>query len=244
MSNVIQGGGAAPTPGPTGITADALVARTRLYIGEVEEDFFTDSDIVSGLNEGKNIMFADIDALPRRSTLQTVAPIGSQTASEYALPGNFGRFISARIGQSVWLKPLDEVEAAKYEFMTTGPSTPRYFEPYVGTDGTRRVRLHPAPDAAYAIALRYYALPPDLALGGQGVAWPVEWAYIPCYYAASVVLEKDRRTAAAADKMAMFEARKRHYRIDVARRRPVGLATMRSRSTNPSAGSVANRINV
>jgi len=245
MSNIIQGGGAAPAPGPSGISTAALVARTRLYIGEVDEDFFSTADIVSGLNEGKNILFADIDALARKSTLQTVAPVGGQSASEYALPHDFGRLISARIGQATWLKPLDEVEASKYEFaVSASASTPRYVEPYVGSDGSRRIRLHPAPDAVYSIALRYYAIPPNLVLGGQGVSWPAEWAYIPCYYAASVVLEKDRRTAAAADKMAMFEVRKRHYRIDVERRRPVKLAATRSRVTAPSMGAAGNHINI
>ena len=237
MGNTFTDGAAAaaPSAGSTTVSSANVLSRLRVFLAEETADFFTDVEGFRELNAGMRMLFGNIDVLTDTDTLSLVD--GTAT---YALPTNFKRMISARIGQTKWLYPINERGAGAYEYLFSDgsdESEPDYYEPYiVDTTGAHNLRFHKTPDASYTVDIRFYCFPPALVDGGQGPAWPMEWAYVPCSYAAAILLEKDRRMAAASSKMAEFEALKRQYEANFMQTKPVGVTVMQSRDTSVRSG--------
>jgi len=163
-------------------TAD-LVARTRVLVGEAVADMFDDNvDIIPALNEGTIKVFSKVDALIR--------PFSGMTTVGSPLVGGCGsvaRWITVRAGTA----KLAYVDQLSYLDLPDASGIPTQFCPdMLDASGERVLALYPTPATATAIAGAYYAYPPRLT-ATQGPAWHADRHYLPCFFAAHIILRKD-----------------------------------------------------
>lgn len=202
-------------------TAD-LIARLRDIMGEEAADFYTDAtEMLPALNEGKNRLFSDGFAIPK--ALTPIASVDGQ--ADYNSPTDLVRW-----NRLLYLgEELHPISAYEYGGMDTDvmdvEGTPFYYvHDLISATGAPQFRLCPKPAASVAGAITgmYWARPADLTTGVGGVnpTWHPDFHFVPCYWAASVMLLKDHRPEAAQDMAARFEIERKRYRDAMARQRP------------------------
>lgn len=181
-----------------GLTTTDLIARVRDLVAEATPDYYEDAEILGYLNEGKSRMFAHLDVLPRQLDID-LAP-GQEV---YRLDEIVARFEHVSFSGRTQITPVTSEEFARLK-MTAATGAPRYYCPeFLTSRGEPAITLYPVPDALYPSGLQgvYYAEPPDLVLANNTVIpplpgvdpnWHVPYHALPSYYAASVLLRKDR----------------------------------------------------
>jgi hypothetical protein len=219
------------TSGPT--TAD-LISRTRDLLAEQGADQFDDTtDIVPALNDGKSIMFSEVDALP--FLIDTTLAPGER---DIAPPQRLSRIVSVQANG----RELDMVLASEIpdrRFDATGTPT-HYCIEFLGATGDPIIRVFPAASATCAITGMGYAQPVELSNSTPTVtpAWHKEFAFVPCYHAASVLLISDNRIESAGLMSSRFASEVSRYKSWIAKR-----VSSRTATVNPIALGPAYRVN-
>lgn len=172
-----------------------LIARVRDLIAEADADYYSDAEILGYLNEGKSRMFAHLDVLPRLFKMPLVSG-----ESFYPLSEPVARWDMLAVDGRL----VTPIMSHEYAEMMTSPSqgTPRFFCPEVmDRNGQQMLAFYPVPNNNMVASGQYYAEPPDLSLGdaiavppipASNPIWHKPYHILPCYYAAGVLLQKDR----------------------------------------------------
>lgn len=200
-------------------TLDQLVRRTRDFLGEPEPNFYDDdADIIPALNAGKDILFSDLDALPRTWTDTTV-----QGAVSLPAPEGFSRWISVRHADGTPLVFVNQLDYAALKAETGKPTS--YVPDVLDAGGSPVIVLYPTPNLAYTLEGSYYAIPSDMT-AELGPTWHRRFHYLVCYYAASVLLHRDNKHDEAQAHELTWERGKVDYRDWLARKAPYREYTM------------------
>jgi hypothetical protein len=144
-----------------GTTAD-LIARVRDLMAEETADLYEDAtELLPNLNDGKEIMFADLDVLPK--TLSQVIT-GSTATYEIA---DLGRIDWIRYGASG--PDLVPVHADELRWLSGVTGTPTHYGIGLSAAGVPQITLYPTPGATDTTTLvgSYFAIPADLAVEGD-----------------------------------------------------------------------------
>jgi hypothetical protein len=207
MANDITWGD--PIPSGTGTTTAMLLARIRDLVGEETADLYDDAaEMLPALNDGVTILFSSMDVLLKQTTQALVAG-----QSAYPL---------ADLGRMVWLKyrtgttppysytnilPVGS-ENLEHLLELTG-SEPRYYTTdIVASSGDTQVVVYPTPATGITGSLHglYFGVPVALDTTSSNPTWHVRFHFLPCYWAAAVLLRKDRRPEAALEMEALFRS--------------------------------------
>ena len=192
-------------------TAD-MVAATRDMLAEPVPDFYTDLEIIEALNDGKDDIFSEINAIIR--AYSGTVPAGQATVPA---PADFGRWIDLRLASGA---PLIYVTAEDYTALTAATGIPgQYCPTFLDSGGGYVLVVYPTPDVDYNLAGHYYALPPRLT-DDQGPTWHKKWHMLPTYYAAARLLPRDNKDEEAALAQTRYEQGKAEYRRWLATREP------------------------
>ena len=222
-----------------GATTADLIARVRDLMAEEHADLYVDAtEVLPVINDGKNILFASADLLPRVFD----EPMGTGEV----VVADLGRmsYVAYKVGTALTvLVPVhvDEIEAVS----ALAAGTPRYYTTdLLAADGSPLVKTFPAPSDGLEGSLygHYFGIPPDLSLPveggaeGQNPVWHSPYHYLPCYHAAAILLRKDRRPEAAADMEARFRLGIVEYQRWYLTRFPYRSDTTRSQPSPNEAG--------
>ncbi|MFA6167845.1 MAG: hypothetical protein WC700_14585, partial [Gemmatimonadaceae bacterium] len=180
----------APSTVTHGATTAQLVARTRNLLPEPSADLWGNSDeVLTALNEGVGMLFADLNALP--SSL-TAIDVTANTAT-YALPVN-----TVRVNSLWWnptsalLTPYSTMEYEDLDYtLRSSASTPfGYIYDQPSATGAPQVILVPPPSSSATGGLTgtIFSRPAALTLTGVNPTWHAEFHYTPCYWAACALL--------------------------------------------------------
>jgi hypothetical protein len=197
---------------PVSITAtgsDKLLARLRDLISEEQGDFYDDpTEAYPSLNEGVSILFGGLDALPTAFS-HAVAAVDGVYSPDIDAPVLLDRWIELGIaGQP--LTPITTEDYLHLDLTATGTPV-KYAMGFISATGAPILRLWPTPDAVVTISGGYYAVPPEIT-DAQGPTWHRGFHFIPCLYAASIMLEKDHRPESASRMFQRFNSERERYR--------------------------------
>jgi hypothetical protein len=235
MGNVITGGTTASV-GTSTTTAD-LIARLRDLVAEEGADLFTDAtEVLPSINEGVAMLFSDLYVLP---TTLTPINVVSGTA-DYAAPTDllrWNRLLYA--GEELTPISAHEYGGMDASLMDVAGTPVYYVGDLVNSAGDPHIRLcpYPAETALGRLTGNYWRHPAALTTGGLNPTWHEAFHYVPCYWAAAILLRKDHRPEAADAMLVRFEQEKRRYRDTVAKSRPPRIdAPMTKGSGYPAMG--------
>lgn len=228
MANFIDGG---TTQASTFAAAQDLIDRVRDLISESNADYYDDPEILGYLNEGKHRMFGFLDVIP---TSYTASLVAGQAA--YTVPSLVNRWLWMNVGTTP-LKPVNSREfAALMVNPTTGTPT-HYCPEFTDASGGNQVMVFPTPatsDSTPSMSGYYYGEPANLS-DSQGPTWHAQYHMLPCYYAASILLRKDRLHETAEAMEARFNAGVEEYRVWYERKFP-----LRFEATQPVSGGISD----
>jgi hypothetical protein len=222
--------------GSTTTTAD-LIARLRDLVAEEGADLFTDAtEVLPSINEGVAMLFSDLYVLPT-----TLIPINvvSGTA-DYASPTDllrWNRLLYA--GEELTPISAHEYGGMDASFMDVAGTPVYYVGDLVNSAGDPQIRLcpYPAETALGRLTGTYWRHPAALTTGGLNPTWHEAFHYVPCYWAAAILLRKDHRPEAADAMLVRFEQEKQRYRHTHARSRPPRIdAPMKQGTGSPLIG--------
>jgi len=223
-----------------------LIARVRDLIAEAAADYYSDAEILGYVNEGRSRMFGFLDVLPAAFTLEVVA-----TQEAYDLTELVARWVWLNTSTTP-LIPITAREFAMLKAAGTSSGTPTHYCPeFLKADGTTQLLFYPTPSTSDAsgnpsVNGFYYAEPPLLVLAATGPpavtavnpAWHENYHFLPSYYAAGVLLRKDRLHETAEQMEGRFNAGVEEYRMWYERKFP-----LRFEATRP-ASEPAGRLSV
>jgi hypothetical protein len=215
----------APATVTNAATTAQLVARVRNFFPESTADLWSTADeVLPALNEGVGMLFEDLPISPAAITPLNCDAIGSAIA----LPATLMRI------NKLWWDPTSveltphstlEYERLDYAGRSTAGTPTGYIYDQPAADGSPQIFLVPPSESALTgcITGTAWSRPAALTLTGVNPTWRAEFHYIPCYWAAYVLLLKDNMPQRAADMLVRFEQEKARYRSWLNKRRPPGI---------------------
>ena len=203
MGNIFTGGSSATGAGAETTTSD-LLARTRDIVSEETPDFYDDaSEILANLNDGILRAFKVLEVLPRPFAGSTVAGSPEVALSNIRVAKWHSLFFN-----TIPLYPMTDTEYARAIAQSGTPS--HYSTDFLNSVGGQQITLYPTPSISSADALTgmYFAIPAALVATGTVVnpTWHAEFHFLPCWWAAAILLRKDHMPVEAAECEARFYA--------------------------------------
>ena len=188
-------------------TTIQMVKRVRDLLGESVADLYDDTaDILPELIVGVDTMFSTLRVLQKTFTAALVA-----AQSEYPLPDlteMLRLYYRTSINGTFQYQELHSISGEDiWKVFDLTASTPMFYTTdTIDDEGATQVVVYPEPMAAIAGDLYgIYFGQPAVISAELNPAWHKKFHFLPCYYAASVLLRRDRRPEAAQEMMYDFE---------------------------------------
>jgi hypothetical protein len=220
----------------TTTTAD-LVARVRDLLAEEAADLYVDaSEVLPAINEGVGVLFAGLNVL--HATLTPIHVVSGTT--DYAEPTDLVRW-NRMLYAGEELVPITAYEYGSMDSSVVDVAgTPLcYVHGLLNSSGVSMFKLCPYPNETVEdrITGSYWRRPAALDTSGTNPSWHAAFHYVPCLWAASVLLRKDHRPESSEAMLMRFEQEKRRYSDTVAKSRPPRIdAPMTQGSGYPAMG--------
>lgn len=191
----------------TASTTIQMIKRVRDLLGESVADLYDDTaDILPELVTGQETMFSTLRVIQKDFTSALIAGQQEYVLADlvemlrlYYRTGAVGAYqyteLSAVSGEDAW------------RVIELSASTPMYYSTdTISASGDTQVVVYPVPSAGISGSIYgiYFGQPAAVSMVGNP-RWHKRFHFTPCYYAASVLLRRDRRPEAAQEMMYDFE---------------------------------------